>query len=78
MLAFDGYGAGSFTMRWPVTSGRKYQVCATTLLVYSTAAWPVVAGPWEATNGQTHMEWSDTNTTSTTNRYYRLQVLPPE
>ncbi len=63
------------TLSWPVSSGRRYRVLATDAL--PAGLWPLINGPWEATNGQTIMRWTDTNGGMRTGRFYRIEVPAP-
>lgn len=61
------------TLTWPVVVGRIYRVATNDALL--SGIWGTAAGPWEATNGQTQMQWSDTDISVATNRFYRVQLI---
>ncbi len=71
----DGYTTNGFTLSWPVSSGRRYRVMATDAL--PAGLWPLTNGPWDATDGQTLMRWTDTNGVARTNRFYRVESAGP-
>jgi hypothetical protein len=64
-----------FTLRWPCTPGRTYEVLGIEYLV--TGVWSVVGGPMEAGEGQYEMEWADTGSTGVVNRFYRVDLVTP-
>ncbi len=74
-LGADGRTTNGFTLSWPVAPGRRYRVLATDAL--PAGLWPLTHGPWDVTNGQTLMEWTDTNGGGRTNRFYRIQLETP-
>ena len=59
---------GVFDLEWAVAPGRTYAVSRTPML--GEEAWSVVYGPVEATNGQSRMQWSDSD--AGTNYFYRI------
>ena len=63
----------SMTLTWSVAPGRAYQVLCSQEV--TSNSWPVVAGPWEATNGQTQMQWIDTNYVGMVKRFYRVELV---
>jgi len=65
----------TFTLAWPVSAGRRYQVRATADFLLDP--WPVVAGPWEAAAGQSLMQWTDPTEGAGSNRFYRIQMATP-
>jgi hypothetical protein len=66
----------SVTLVWPVSPGRTYQVVSTNgSTLTSSDGWAVIAGPWEATNGQAYMEWTDPADDG--HRYYRVKITAP-
>ena len=67
------------TLTWLASPGRTYQVEATNALPWSIlTGWPVVAGPFEATNGQALMQWIDeTDIGERELRFYRVKVVVP-
>ena len=69
-------GTVGIALTWSVASGRWYRVEATNDL-FAARPWPVVAGPWQPTNGQTWMQWSDTNGATEVNTFYRVDVQAP-
>jgi hypothetical protein len=73
--AADLLSPTGFTLRWPVASGRGYEVRATEDL--SAVSWPKVAGPWTAAYGQQWMQWTDTNAPAHSNRFYHIRVILP-
>ena len=60
---------GVFAMTWPVASGRKYSILRTPGL--NPVTWSVVFGPQEATNQQSWMQWTDTESGS--NHFYQIK-----
>lgn len=60
------------TLKWPVSSGRKYRILTRDNL--AAGSWNTSAGPWTASFGQTNMTWIDNNSTSIPCRYYRIEV----
>ncbi len=72
---FDATGSDGFQIEWPVVLGRIYSVKACAEML--TGGWDTVAGPWEATNGLTRMEWTDTGVSSRPVRFYRIGVAAP-
>jgi hypothetical protein len=77
VFEIDDFESGSsVTLTWPVSPGRTYEIVSTNQGILTTFDnWPTVAGPWEATNGQTHMEWTDE--TDDGRRYYRVKLVSP-
>ncbi|MBN1675892.1 MAG: hypothetical protein JXR37_32915 [Kiritimatiellae bacterium] len=77
-LSFDeagpALGTNEVTLAWGTVPGRSYQIGRATIL---TGEWDLVAGPWEATNGQTGMQWTDSVPASETNYFYRIEVVVP-
>ena len=63
------------TLTWSVVGGRSYQIlAATSLLNFASAA---TNGPWEASYGQSTMQWSDTNAVLHPARFYRVRLNTP-
>lgn len=59
---------------WDAEKDRTYCVQGTTNLV--SGEWLQVGGPWETTNGQLEMSWSETNMALSWNSSYRVEVVP--
>ncbi len=60
-------------LTWAVTAGRTYTVEAFETL----GGTPVTYGPWEATTGQTLMQWNDPDTSLYATRFYRVRLQEP-
>ena len=63
------------TLTWSVVGGRGYQILAATSLLNFASA--VTNGPWEASYGQSNMQWSDTNAVVHPARFYRVRLNTP-
>lgn len=59
---------------WSTESWRTYRIIGTTDL--NTGTWMQVAGPWEATNGQFSMSWTETNLNLSWQSSYCVEVVP--
>ena len=75
LLEGTGSQTNGFALSWPVVSGRGYRVMATDAL--SSSLWPLTNGPWEATNGQVIMQWTDATSGPRTSRFYRIELQRP-
>ena len=65
----------NITLKWPVKDGRTYRVMRTDSIYPSS--WTLAAGPWEATTGQTQMQWTANPPDTLTSRYFRVEALVP-
>ncbi|MBN2685262.1 MAG: hypothetical protein JXR40_08275 [Pontiellaceae bacterium] len=72
-LAVESSGTG-LVLSWNTEPNRTYCVSGTTNLLSDT--WVQVAGPWEANDGSTEMEWLETNTDLSWNSNYRIEIVP--
>ncbi|MFH0879055.1 MAG: hypothetical protein V2A34_05035 [Lentisphaerota bacterium] len=64
--------ANGMTLNWPVTSGRAYELQATENMI--TGSWALLYGPQVATNGQSAMSCTDTDSVQKIHRTYRIDV----
>lgn len=64
----------TMTLTWDTEVDRTYCIRGTTDL--GTGTWLQVAGPWEATNGQTSMSWAETNMHLSWQSSYQIAVVP--
>ncbi len=62
------------TLMWSVSPGRSYQIAGTDDIM--ARPWPVIAGPWTATNAQTTMQWTD-GAAGGSHKFYRVEALTP-
>lgn len=67
-------GTNELELAWYTEPDRTYCISGTTNLC--TNAWVQVGGPWEATNGQLEMVWTETNLDLSWNTSYRVEVVP--
>ena len=65
----------NITLKWTVKDGRTYRVMRTDTLY--PPSWTLAAGPWEATTGQTQMQWTANPPDTLTSRYFRIEALVP-
>ena len=80
VFKIDDLDSGNdMTLSWLTSPGRTYQVESTNALPWSIlTGWPVVAGPFEATNGQALMQWIDDTVVGEGEfRFYRVKVVVP-
>jgi len=61
-------------LAWYTKPDRTYRISGTPHLC--SDEWVQVGGPWEATNGQTEMVWTEANLNLSWNSNYRVEVVP--